>query len=81
MEHVLETKGEPYLKTPEDELSFIVRNSLDVYAILAACCCIFATAAKALIQLLLSSCRPGYKTLLADGSLPPMSAMSKAKAN
>ena len=36
VEHVLETKGYPYLKTPEDELSFIVRHNLDVYAFLAA---------------------------------------------
>ena len=76
---MIATKGEPYLKTPEDELSFLVRNSLDIYAILAACCCILAVAAKAVLQLLLSSCRS--KALLANGSSPGMSAMPKAKYN
>jgi len=33
----LETNGDPYLKTPEDEMSFVVRNMLDVYATVAAC--------------------------------------------
>ena len=55
---------------PEDALSFIVRNLLDVYAILAACCCISALAAKAVLQQLLSRCRPVLKAWLVDGSLP-----------
>lgn len=37
IEHVLNTNGDPYLKTPEDEMSFVVRNMLDVYATAAAC--------------------------------------------
>ena len=74
------TGGEPYLKTPEDEMSFTVRNSLDVYAIMAACCYILALAAKAVLQLLLSTCRPVLKAWLADGSLMWPSVMPKAKA-
>ncbi len=33
----MDTKGEPYMKTPDDELSFVVRHNLDVFAFLAAC--------------------------------------------
>ena len=31
VEHVLETDAEPYLRTPEEELSFVARHNLDVY--------------------------------------------------
>ncbi len=78
---MIATKGEPYLKTPADELSFIVRNSLDVYAILAACCCIFALAAKTALQLLFSSYRPVQERLLADGNMPWVPVTPKTKAN
>ena len=81
MEHVIETGGEPYLRTPEADLSFVVRNALDVYAIFAACCAVLALAARAALQLLLSRCRPFVKAWLADGSLPWISAMPKAKVN
>lgn len=67
---MIATGGDPYLKTPEDELSFVVRNSLDVYLIVAACCCIAVLAAKAALQLLLSRCRLIVKGWLADGSRP-----------
>ena len=78
---MIATGGEPYLRTPEADLSFIVRNSLDVYAVVAACCCILSLAAKAALQLLLSRCRPFVKAWLADGSLPWIPAMAKTKAN
>ena len=32
IEHVLETEGDAYLKTPDDELPFLVRNSIDTHA-------------------------------------------------
>ena len=32
IEHVLETEGDAYLKTPEDELSFLVRSSIVTHA-------------------------------------------------
>ena len=35
MEHALDTKAEPYLRTPEEELFFVVRHNLDVIATLA----------------------------------------------
>lgn len=36
IEHALEMEGESYLKTPEEELSWIKLNNADVYAALAA---------------------------------------------
>ena len=36
LEHVAATGGEPYLRTPEDDLPFLVRHSLDVAAVWAA---------------------------------------------
>lgn len=36
IEHVLETEGDPYLKTLDDELSFLVRNSVDTCAAMTA---------------------------------------------
>ena len=36
IEHALEIRGVPYLRTPEEELSWIVLNNLDVYAAFAA---------------------------------------------
>lgn len=35
VEHALDTKAEPYLMTPEGELSFVVRHNLDVIATVA----------------------------------------------
>ncbi|CAL5228007.1 g11062 [Coccomyxa viridis] len=35
VEHVLETDIDPYLRTPEEELSFVVRHNLDVIASVA----------------------------------------------
>lgn len=36
IEHVLETEGDAYLKTLDDELSYLVRHSVDIYAAMAA---------------------------------------------
>ncbi len=55
---MIATKGEPYLKIPEDEMSFIARNFLDVYAIIAACCLCPVMAAWAVLALLLKRCKP-----------------------
>ena len=54
VEHVIETKGDPYLKTPEDELSFIVRHNLDVYAMLAASLYLLLLLSRRLIVLLVA---------------------------
>ena len=35
MEHALETGLQPYLRTPEAELSFVARHNLDAYATVA----------------------------------------------
>ena len=35
VEHVLETDAEPYLRTPEEEMSFITRHNIDVNACIA----------------------------------------------
>lgn len=37
IEHVMETGGDPYLRTPEDRMSVIARHSLDVYGLVVAC--------------------------------------------
>ncbi len=37
IETVIATDGEPYLRTPDDEMSLAARYCLDVYALLAAC--------------------------------------------
>ena len=52
LEHVIDTKGDPYLTTPEVELSFIVRHNLDVYALLAACLCLPLLLGRKLLGLL-----------------------------
>lgn len=81
IEHVIATGGEPYLKTPEDELSFIVRNSLDVHAILAACCIALFLAARTALRLLYSKSRPLIKAWLNDGSLSWDAYIPKMKAS
>ena len=40
VEHAIETGGEPYLHTPEAQLSIFVRHSLDTYAFCLAVLCI-----------------------------------------
>ena len=36
IEHALEMEGESYLKTPEEDLSWLVLNNVDVYAAFVA---------------------------------------------
>ena len=48
IEHALEIGGVSYLRTPEEELSWVVLNNLDVYAAFAA------AAAAALLSLMLA---------------------------
>jgi hypothetical protein len=40
VEHAIETGGEPYLHTPEAELSIFVRHSLDTYGFCLAVLCV-----------------------------------------
>lgn len=37
VEHVLETGGEAYMRTPADQLNILVRNSIDTYGFLMGC--------------------------------------------
>ena len=37
IEHVLETGGEAYMRTPQDDLSMVVRNSIDTYSFVIVC--------------------------------------------
>lgn len=37
IEHVLETGGEAYMRTPEDELCMLVRRSIDTYGFVLCC--------------------------------------------
>ena len=67
MEHVMATNGEPYLRTPEDELSFIARTSIDVHAIVAAFCFLFALVALKVCKVLIKGCEPTATLLLKSG--------------
>ena len=80
VEHVIDTKGDPYLKTPEDELSFIVRNSLDVYAIVAVCCCVTVFAGRAVLLLLVNRLGPMLGACLKGDRCQGRHAMPKRKA-
>lgn len=79
IEHVVETKGDPYLKTPDDELSYIVRYNLDVYAAVAAC-------AGLLLLLVLCLLRLAVKRVLkssksgSSGAKPAMHLNGKFKS-
>lgn len=48
---MIETNGDPYLKTPEDELTFIVRHNLDIYAVLAASLYLLLLLSRRLVKL------------------------------
>ena len=60
VEHVLATDAEPYLRTPEEELSFIVRHNLDVNAAVAV-------SALAMLALVRQALRAAGRLLLKSG--------------
>ena len=60
VEHVLATDAEPYLRTPEEELSFIVRHNLDVHAAVAV-------SALAMLALVWQALRAASRLLLGSG--------------
>ena len=70
IEHALEIGGVSYLSTPEEELSWIVLNNLDVYAAFAA------AAAAALLGVVLAVQRC-HRSLL---QAPPATPNSSKKA-
>ena len=57
VEHVLATDAEPYLRTPEEELSFIVRHNLDVNTAVAV-------SALAMLALVWQALRAASRLLL-----------------
>ena len=64
IEHALETGSVSYLKTPEEELSWVVLNNLDVYAAFAA------AAAAALLGVVLAVQRCHRSLLQAPSATP-----------
>ena len=66
VEHVIATDGEPYLRTPDDEMSFAARYSLDVYAMLAACCFMVLLLMRAAVVGLIRRCE--HMALMNAGS-------------
>ena len=67
IEHALEIGGASYLRTPEEELSWVVLNNLDVYAAFAA------AAAAALLGVVLAV-RRLHRSLLQASSATPNSS-------
>ena len=59
IEHVIATKGEPYLRIPEDEMSLISSGSLRGVGIIAACSIFLVLIAAAALasRLLLRMCK------------------------
>ena len=57
IEHVIATGGEPYLRTPDNEMSLVVRNSLDVYTVIVAMCCLALGSAHMVLRSVLRRCK------------------------
>ena len=53
------TGGEPYLRTPEDDLPFLVRHSLDVAAVCAALAALLGVCVACMARGLLGLIRRG----------------------
>ena len=79
IEHVIETKGDPYLKTPDDELSYIVRYNLDVYAAVAACLGLLLLLALGLLRLAARRVSNSYEGS-SSGAKPAMHLNGKIKS-
>ena len=79
IEHVVETKGDPYLKTPDDELSYIVRHNLDVYLAVAAFVGLLSFLALRLLRSVWRSVF-GYQNIGSSGVKPAMHLNGKTKS-
>ena len=79
IEHVVETKGDPYLKTPDDELSYIVRHNLDVYVAIAAFAGLLLLLALRLLRSVWRSVF-GYQKVGSSGAKPAMHLNGKIKS-
>lgn len=53
IEHMVATKGDPYMRCPMDELPFLVRYALDVAAVWLLALCTAVIALVALLRLCL----------------------------
>ena len=80
LEHVIDTKGDPYLKTPENELSFIVRHNLDVYALLGAALYLLLLLGRKLLGLLAGKAGRILGMGQRNGAKGPGHFMAKVKA-
>ena len=60
---MIATKGEPYLKIPEDKNFPIMHSPLGVYASIAACSLLPMMIARAVLALLLKGCKPFWLQL------------------
>jgi len=80
MEHVIDTKGDPYLKTPDDELSFIVRHSLDVYGFIIVCLYLVFLISSKLLKLLAGKAAWRSGVLQMDGARGPRHDVAKVKS-
>lgn len=72
LEHVAATGGEPYLRTPEEDLPFLVRHSLDIAAVWAAL--------LALLGLILAHMVRGALGLIRRGLMGYADGVAKVKA-
>ena len=79
IEHVVDTKGDPYLKTPADELSYIVRYNLDVYAAVAACLGLLLLLTVGLLRLAMRRVLKSYESG-SSGAKPAMHVNGKIKS-
>ena len=79
IEHVVETKGDPYLKTPDDELSYAVRYNLDVYVAIAAVVGLLLLLALRLLRLVWRSIFR-YQKVGSRGAKPAMHLNGKIKS-
>ena len=75
----MDTKGDPYMKTPDDELSFIVRHSLDVFAFLAACIGLSAWLAQRLLRLVIGGLMRSSGLVKQNGIQSPRHVFTKVK--
>ena len=55
IQHVIDTKAEPYLWTPHDQLPWLVRHSFDVYSFLLAILIAGACVLKKMISILMQA--------------------------
>ena len=80
MEHVIDTNGDPYLKTPDDELSFIVRHSLDVYGFIIVCLYLVFLISNKLLRLLAGEAARRSGVPRKDGAGDPRHYVAKVKS-